>query len=763
MESIDNLLAKLSFILDPLEIPFIWLIDTMGLEPTLVWYIAYDLLALAGVAFTAYWLVIKGMGFLKKDSLADVSDIDALLNKSLGEEPSKETTSSLSSSVGALKKNKDWQRLAEVYSALNKYKQAAKFYKKAGKPNEAAAQLSLAGKPAAAARILMKAGDFGAAGVLYMEAGKFAPAAKAFNKQGDKAGAAEAYSKASKYDEAVLLFVEYFDGPRDGQDTRIIAAEKCLTMLQSDGGKDAVSEDSRKKLLTHIGAAYELEKRYDQSAQLYRSCGEFQRAGEVYILAGKLQEAAQCMKDAGKPKEANRIGGRYYESISRWKEAGMAYMGADEWLKAGECFGKAKESVSAAENFAKGKAYAHAGFFFHQAGRFKEAVPMLQNVPEEDKQFDATRALLGRCFYELHDYGHCAATLENHLLGKRVEKGNMDYFYMLALAHEQQGNLKESKNLLMKIGGVNKNFRDLGERVSSIDSRISLMESSISSGIGSAGPGGGSGSMGMVENTLGDRYVFLKELGKGGMGVVYLAKDKQLDRQVALKFLGSLVDDSDEFRQRFIREARTAARINHPNIVAIYDISASEGKAYIAMEYIEGQNLYRHIQSKGKLKVPESLNYMVQVCNALAAIHEAGIVHRDIKPENIVLAKGGLVKLMDFGLAKADDARMTKANVIMGTPCYMSPEQAKGKDVDGRSDIYAMGLILYEMLTGEILFKDGDILNRQISEIPPKLSEVAENIPPELDRITEKCVAKDPDKRYQTGTELANDLRGVPV
>jgi eukaryotic-like serine/threonine-protein kinase len=245
------------------------------------------------------------------------------------------------------------------------------------------------------------------------------------------------------------------------------------------------------------------------------------------------------------------------------------------------------------------------------------------------------------------------------------------------------------------------------------------------------------------------------------MGVVYRAQDKQLDRKVALKFLGNLVDSSDEFRKRFIREAQTAAKINHPNIVAIYDISASEGKSYIAMEYVEGINLFKHIRDKTKLDVREALNIMVQTCGALDALHTAGIVHRDIKPDNILLTKGGLVKLMDFGLAKSDTNRITQANMVMGTPSFMSPEQAKGKEVDGRSDLYSLGLVLYEMLTGEVTFKEGDIMMRQIQEMPAKLSELVEGTPEKLSEVAYRCIAKNPDDRYQTAKEMADALRAI--
>ena len=761
----DQLLSIWYPIRNVLEIPFNLLLNVIGLQPAGWWYLVYDVVAVAAVAVGVRWFIAKGLDFFKKDSLSDEADIDALIKVHGDLETALQDSSTLKATTALLKKNKRWDRLALAYASLNSHKEAAKYFKKAGDLKMAADQLSKAGLTVKSAQMLMKAGEFDMAGRFFMKADKHGAAAKAFMKAGNSASAGAAYGKAGKYKEAVGLFREYFQAPRDDGAAQAQAAAACYQLLSDEKARGKISEEDTKALLPPIAQAFEQEKRYDLSADLFRRAGELARAAEVYVLAGKLQEAGACYKEAGRPKDAARIGGRFYEKNGRWKEAGMAYAGADEFLKAGECFAKAKEPVRAAEFLEKAEAYSRAGLMYAQGQRYENAVQMLQRVAEGDKEFDISRALLGRCFYELHDYAHCAATLENHLLGKRIDKANMDYFYMMALAKEQLGLLEESKDILYKIGAVDKKFRDVDQKISSIDSRISLMGSQVGAPPITAGNQGSGDAavMTMVQDTLGQRYTIEAELGRGGMGVVYRAKDKQLDRQVALKFLGTLVDNNEEYRLRFVREAKTAAKINHPNIVAIYDISASQGKAYIAMEFIEGPSLHQLIKKKGKLGVREALNYMTQACGALYAIHESGIVHRDIKPDNLVIAKGGLVKVMDFGLAKAEDNRMTKANVVMGTPCYMAPEQAMGKDVDAKADMYAMGLVLYEMLTGKVLFLDGDVIARQIKEVPPKLSELVEGIPPELDALASKCVEKKPEDRFENCKVLAEEIRKIPV
>ncbi len=751
----------------PLEVPFNLLLNAIDLqdEATWWWYRLYDAVAIIAVLLIVRWGIVKVFGFFKKDSLSDEADIDSLIKVHGDLSEAVQNTKTLSSTVALFKKNKNWDRLALIYASIDNHKEAVKYFKKAGDHKMAADQLSKSGQTAKAGQMLMKAGDFETAGRFFMKADKYGAAAKAFLKAGNSASAGAAYGKAGKYKQAVERYREYFEAPRDDAAAQAQAAMACYQLLSDERAQGKIPEEDTKALLAPIARAFEQEKRFDLSADLFRRAGELLRAAEVYVLAGKLPEAGACYREAGKPKEAARVGGRFYEKEGRWQEAGMAYAGAEEYLKAGECFSKAKEPVRAGEFFEKAGAHSRAGLMYAQAQRYENAVQMLQKVPEDDEAFDISRALLGRSFYELHDYAHCAATLENHLLGKRIDKGNMDYFYMMALAKEQLGLLEESKDILLKIGAVDKKFRDLDQRISSIDSRISLMGSKLNVTPVPAGTQGSGDAavMTMVQDTLGQRYTIEAELGRGGMGVVYRAKDKQLDRQVALKFLGTLVDDNEEYRQRFVREAKTAAKINHPNIVAIYDISASQGKAYIAMEYIEGQSLHQMLAKRGKLPPREALNYMAQTCGALYAIHESGIVHRDIKPDNLVIAKGGIVKVMDFGLAKAEDNRMTKANVVMGTPCYMAPEQAMGKDVDARADMYALGLVLYEMLTGKVLFLDGDVITRQINEVPPKLSELLDGIPPELDALASKCVEKKPEARYENCKVLAEELRKIPV
>jgi tetratricopeptide (TPR) repeat protein len=666
-------------------------------------------------------------------------------------------------SITVLKAQKDWVRLAETYASLNKFNEAAKYFKKGGDNKRAALQMAKAGKILPAAKLLQKAGEHALAARFFAEKGKHLLAAKAFTAANDLASAGAAFRDAKKYPEAAKAFLEYFSNSRTGGADEARAAELCTQFLEDSAARAAADEGDLKRMARGIAERFDAAQRNDLAAKYYMQAGEMEKAGNVFLRVGRLEEAAKCMQAAGKTREAAEIGGRFYESKGLWKEAGMAYEGAGEYRRAGDCFSKANDAVRAGSAFEKAGEFFGAGFALVHAKKWAEAIPMFQRVREDNKAYPESRLLLGRCFYHLKDHQHCAATLENHLTGEKVTSKNIDYFWMLALAYEQIGELEKSKNILQKIRTVDMGFRDVSARLSNIESRISLIPKMGTQApiMNTPLPNDATAVMTMVASAVGSRYKLERELGRGGMGVVYMGRDEQLDRPVALKFLGSLVDGSPEYKERFLREAKTAAKINHPNVIAIYDVSMQEGNTFIAMEYIEGPNLHKYMQSKGRLEPREAVNYIGQAASALSAIHEAGIVHRDIKPENILVAKGGLIKVMDFGLAKMDDYRLTAANVVMGTPCYMSPEQVRGGEVDARSDIYAMGLVLYELLTGKTVFIDGDVMQRQLVEMPPPPGELVEGIPPMLDQVIMKCIAKKPEERFQTAKELVAFLRQV--
>jgi beta-lactam-binding protein with PASTA domain/predicted Ser/Thr protein kinase len=268
----------------------------------------------------------------------------------------------------------------------------------------------------------------------------------------------------------------------------------------------------------------------------------------------------------------------------------------------------------------------------------------------------------------------------------------------------------------------------------------------------------------MIDTLFDGRYHIVRKLGSGGMATVYLAEDQELGRRVAIKILNERHANDDQFVERFRREAKNAAGLSHPNIVSIYDRGEAEGTYYIAMEHLDGRNLKELIAARGPAPVHIVVEVGRQVLAALAHAHKNGIVHRDIKPHNVMVDGDRRVKVTDFGIARAGASQMTEAGSIVGTAQYLSPEQARGSQVDPRSDLYSVGVVLYELLTGKVPFTGDspvEIAMRHLSDTPPPPSEVKEGVPHELDLVVMRALAKDPETRYQSAEEMNADLERV--
>ncbi|HEY3040185.1 MAG TPA: alpha/beta fold hydrolase, partial [Pyrinomonadaceae bacterium] len=276
----------------------------------------------------------------------------------------------------------------------------------------------------------------------------------------------------------------------------------------------------------------------------------------------------------------------------------------------------------------------------------------------------------------------------------------------------------------------------------------------------------------LVGHTLG-HYLVREQLGVGGMGEVYLAEDARLGRKVALKMLPAYLPAADERVRRFQQEARAASALNHPNIITIYEIAEADTRHFMATEFIDGETLFERLKA-GRMKLDEAFDIAVQVASALRAAHLAGIVHRDIKPGNIMLRTDGIVKVLDFGLATLTEQTdegleavtlvKTRQGIVMGTPHYMSPEQARGQKMDARTDIFSLGVVLYEMLTGRVPFGGQtvtDVLASILMLEPPSLSQSVPESPEELQRIVHRALRKDKAERYQTATEMLADLKAL--
>jgi eukaryotic-like serine/threonine-protein kinase len=274
----------------------------------------------------------------------------------------------------------------------------------------------------------------------------------------------------------------------------------------------------------------------------------------------------------------------------------------------------------------------------------------------------------------------------------------------------------------------------------------------------------------LIGTVFDGRYRIIRKLGAGGMADVYLAEDQELGRRVAIKILNDRHAADDSFIERFRREAKNAAGLSHPNIVSIYDRGEAEGTYYIAMEYLDGRSLKELIVGRGPAPVKIAIDYARQILAAVGFAHKHGIVHRDIKPHNVLVGAEGRLKVTDFGIARSGASQMTEVGSIIGTAQYLSPEQARGAPVDQTSDLYSVGVVLYEMLTGQVPFTGDtplEIAMKHLSEVPRPPSELRPEVPHDLDSVVLRALAKDPADRYQSAEEMDADLQrvleGLPV
>jgi len=278
--------------------------------------------------------------------------------------------------------------------------------------------------------------------------------------------------------------------------------------------------------------------------------------------------------------------------------------------------------------------------------------------------------------------------------------------------------------------------------------------------------GGEGGLQARLAAALGDAYTIEGEIGRGGMGVVYRARDERLKRLVAIKVLPPELAFRADIRARFIREAETAARISHPNVVPIHSVGEADELVYFVMGYVDGESLAVRLKRRGRLSIDESRRICRETADALSAAHQQGVIHRDVKPDNILLeGTRGRVMVTDFGIAKALSAEggtLTEAGIAIGTPAFMSPEQAAGdREIDGRSDIYSLGIVTYQMVTGELPFQAPTVpglLMKQISEEPTPVDQKRPEIPRELGQTVMRCLEKDPERRWPTADALRRAL-----
>ena len=348
----------------------------------------------------------------------------------------------------------------------------------------------------------------------------------------------------------------------------------------------------------------------------------------------------------------------------------------------------------------------------------------------------------------------------------------MDNLYNLALDFERKRQFNKAETVFRHMFGYNPKYKDLEQKLS----RAKQMSETVILGGASGHPGGTMmmGGAGTEKPMLG-RYQIEKELGKGAMGVVYMGRDPKINRVVAIKTMALAqefdADELEDVKSRFFREAETAGRLNHPNIVTMFDAGEEHDLAFIAMEFLKGHDLVPYTKADALLPLPQVMSIVARVADALDYAHKNNVVHRDIKPANVMYeAESDQVKVTDFGIARITDSSKTKTGMVLGTPSYMSPEQLAGKKIDGRSDLFSLGVSLYQMASGHLPFVGesmAQLMFKIANDAAPDVRGVRPDVPACLATIIQRAMAKDIEQRYQTGGEFAADLRacinGQPI
>ncbi|MBL1141286.1 MAG: CHASE2 domain-containing protein [Proteobacteria bacterium] len=347
-----------------------------------------------------------------------------------------------------------------------------------------------------------------------------------------------------------------------------------------------------------------------------------------------------------------------------------------------------------------------------------------------------------------------------------LDDSMMEPLYNLALDFERKRQFNKASSIYEYMVKHDAKFKDIQDRIK----RSNAMQDTFVFGAAGGPKGVNILEDGSIEKPMLGRYQIEKELGKGAMGIVYLGKDPKINRVVAIKTLALSQefedDELDEVKERFFREAETAGRLTHPNIVTIYDVGEEHDLAYISMEFLDGHDLMRYTKPDKLLPVKTVLQLVILAAEALSYAHQQKVVHRDIKPANVMLIPASsTIKLTDFGIARITDSSKTKTGMVLGTPSYMSPEQLVGKRIDGRSDLFSLGIMLFQLLTGRLPFIGDSMASLMFAianEPHPEIIDLRKGLKqatPEISAIINKVLEKTPEKRYQTGEELAKDLR----
>jgi tetratricopeptide (TPR) repeat protein len=558
----------------------------------------------------------------------------------------------------------------------------------------------------------------------HAKAGQPARAGAVLRDHGLEVEAAAHYCQAGEWDIGLGLFLRHqqFDEAarlcqQVGREAElhVVRGEQCLAEARE---ADAAREFEAGGLWWRAGEMYQRVGEYARAAEMYARHGDEERAAEMYLAAGDPKRAAMALERLGKRPEA----AQYYREAGERREAARLLQ------ETGDHFEAATELLA--------------------VGAAEEAMALLQQVgPESERYLEAT-VLLGDLFLERNLDGPAREKYERATALRPIGPDFVYPTYQLARLQERQGNVQEALRLYEKVVAEQFDYRDVQERVSELWDRLAGTTQAVPV----------RDAAGSVERAAPARYRIVREVGRGGMGIVYQAEDDILLRPVAYKVLPDAVRDDPRALEDFLREARIAASLHHPNIVTIFDAGQTADAVYIAMEYVEGRSLQDILDEVRILPLSQALDIFRQACRSLIHAHRQQIVHRDVKPANIMVSSGGTVKLMDFGLAAVVSHASAKVSAVRGTPFYMAPEQITGEPVSALADQYALGCTLYHMVAGRPPFVEGDVLYHHIHTEPVSPRQWNAKVPVWLDAVVLRSIVKVPGKRFPSVDVLLREV-----
>jgi tetratricopeptide (TPR) repeat protein len=695
---------------------------------------------------------------------------------------------------------KEFVRAAEIRHDQNRFRESAELYLKGGKPESAGVIFSQEGEPLRAAEAYLEAGKRSVAAEMFEEAEDFERAATCYEESGFARHAAQAYVTCKKWEraaacleevmrdegagaaaltpqkqteldklvrmtgdlyaragreakaEAVLekggCFVEAGEiALRNGRESK--AADLFLKGKEPMRAADVLRSLGEEKTASRVLAEYHRDRGEEEpAARFFEDAGEHLAAADLYRSLENYQRAAECYELQGESAQAAEM----FRVMGERSRAAENYERAGQYSDAAECYALAGDEEKEAELLVRGGDFLRAGEIHHRGGRDDDAIGVLQQIESGSPDYAAASALLGDIFRGRGMLSVALTKLKAATEGQELSRENIRAFYTLATAHEASEQIEEANTLYEKVLACDYHYQDVEER---LERTRGILQSQTAPTLSApVGPMGGNSAQE-------GRYRITGTLGRGGMGIVYKAKDSVLDRIVALKVLPEAFKENPQALKNFLREAKSAAQLNHPNIVTVYDAGEQDGVYYIAMEYVDGKTLKEIVKRRGKIAPNGAVHVMAQLCEALAYAHDHKIVHRDIKNANIMWTRDKKSKVMDFGLAKVIEEVRGHTTVVSGTPYYMSPEQTLGKNVDHRTDIYSLGVSIFELSTGLLPFREGNMPYHHVHTPPPDPRDVDPEMPEGLANVINRCLEKDPDNRYQTTREILADLKNA--